>query len=110
RAEQIAQQQAQFDKEQALKKHLQSYIDRFRYKASKAKQAQSRIKALERLQAEAPLRAQSAIQFQVLSPAKLPNPLVTMRDVQGGYGEKIVLKRIQLNLVPGSRIGLLGRN
>ncbi|PTB87708.1 ABC transporter ATP-binding protein, partial [Pseudidiomarina aestuarii] len=55
-AEQIAQQQAQFEKEQAQRKHLQSYIDRFRYKASKAKQAQSRIKALERLQASAPLR------------------------------------------------------
>jgi len=110
RAEQLAQQQAQFDKEQAVKKHLQTYIDRFRYKASKAKQAQSRIKALEKLQAEAPLRAQSAIQFSFPEPAKLPNPLVTMRNVQGGYGDHIVLNKIQLNLVPGSRIGLLGRN
>lgn len=110
RAEQIAQQQAAFVKEQAVRKHLQSYIDRFRYKASKAKQAQSRIKALERLQAQAPLRAQSAIQFHFAEPTKLPNPLLTMREAKAGYGDTTILNHIQLNLVPGSRIGLLGRN
>ncbi|WP_417657021.1 ATP-binding cassette domain-containing protein [Pseudidiomarina aestuarii] len=109
-AEQIAQQQAQFEKEQAQRKHLQSYIDRFRYKASKAKQAQSRIKALERLQASAPLRAASGFQFAFRPPVALPNPLLTLSKVQAGYGDKVVLQNIQFNLVPGSRIGLLGRN
>ncbi len=109
-AEQLAQQQAQFEKEQAQKKHLQSYIDRFRYKASKAKQAQSRIKALERLQASAPLRAASGFNFSFKPPAQLPNPLLSMEKVQAGYGDSVVLKDIKFNLVPGSRIGLLGRN
>src|SRR5690606_32508157 len=109
-AEQLAQQQAQFEKEQAQRKHLQSYIDRFRYKASKAKQAQSRIKALERLQASAPLRAASGFQFAFKEPEQLPNPLLTLEKVQAGYGDTVVLKNIQFNLVPGSRIGLLGRN
>lgn len=109
-AEQLAQQQAQFEKEQAQRKHLQSYIDRFRYKASKAKQAQSRIKALERLQASAPLRAASGFQFSFKEPDQLPNPLLTLDKVQAGYGDTVILKNIQFNLVPGSRIGLLGRN
>lgn len=109
-AEHIAQQQAQFEKEQAQRKHLQSYIDRFRYKASKAKQAQSRIKALERLQASAPLRAASGFNFQFKPPAQLPNPLLTLEKVQAGYGDSIILRDIKFNLVPGSRIGLLGRN
>lgn len=109
-AEQLAQQQAQFEKEQAQRKHLQSYIDRFRYKASKAKQAQSRIKALERLQASAPLRAASGFNFQFKEPAQLPNPLLTLENVQAGYGDTVILRDIKFNLVPGSRIGLLGRN
>src|SRR5690554_764119 len=109
-AEHIAQQQAQFEKEQTQRKHLQSYIDRFRYKASKAKQAQSRIKALERLQASAPLRAASGFNFQFKPPAQLPNPLLTLEKVQAGYGANVILRDIKFNLVPGSRIGLLGRN
>ena len=109
-AEQLAQQQAQFEKEQSQRKHLQSYIDRFRYKASKAKQAQSRIKALERLQASAPLRAASGFQFSFRPPEQLPNPLLTLEKVQAGYGATVILQDIKFNLVPGSRIGLLGRN
>jgi ATP-binding cassette subfamily F protein 3 len=109
-AEQIAQQQAQFEKEQAQRKHLQKYIDRFRYKASKAKQAQSRVKALERLTASAPLVANSQFQFQFRAPEQLPNPLLTLDEVQAGYGDTVILQSIKFNLVPGSRIGLLGRN
>lgn len=109
-AEHIAQQQAQFEKEQTQRKHLQSYIDRFRYKASKAKQAQSRIKALARLQASAPLRAASGFNFQFKPPTQLPNPLLTLEKVQAGYGDTVILRNIKFNLVPGSRIGLLGRN
>lgn len=109
-SERLAQQQAQFDKEQAQRKHLQAYIDRFRYKASKARQAQSRIKALERLQSSAPLLADSCFQFSFREPVALPNPLLTLAKVQAGYGDHIVLRDIKFNLVPGSRIGLLGRN
>ncbi len=109
-SERLAQQQAQFDKEQAQRKHLQAYIDRFRYKASKARQAQSRIKALERLTSAAPLLAESGFQFSFREPLALPNPLLTLARVQAGYGDKVVLRDIKFNLVPGSRIGLLGRN
>ncbi|RUO62983.1 ATP-binding cassette domain-containing protein [Pseudidiomarina insulisalsae] len=109
-AEQLAQQQAQFEKEQAQRKHLQSYIDRFRYKASKARQAQSRIKALERLTSSAPLVANSQFQFQFRKPEQLPTPLLALDNVQAGYGDKVILEHIKFNLVPGSRIGLLGRN
>jgi len=109
-SERLAQQQAQFDKEQTQRKHLQAYIDRFRYKASKARQAQSRIKALERLQSSAPLLADSGFQFSFREPLALPNPLLTLARVQAGYGDKVVLRDIKFNLVPGSRIGLLGRN
>ncbi|MEA3588327.1 ATP-binding cassette domain-containing protein [Pseudidiomarina sp. 1APP75-27a] len=109
-AEQIAQQQAQFEKEQAQRKHLQTYIDRFRYKASKAKQAQSRIKALERLQSSAPIVANSQFQFRFRKPMQLPNPLLTLENVQAGYGDTVILRSIKFDLVPGSRIGLLGRN
>ena len=109
-SERLAQQQAQFDKEQAQRKHLQAYIDRFRYKASKARQAQSRIKALERLQSSAPLLADSGFQFRFREPVALPNPLLTLAKVQAGYGDHVVLRDIKFNLVPGSRIGLLGRN
>lgn len=109
-AEQIAQQQAQFEKEQAQRKHLQKYIDRFRYKASKARQAQSRIKALERLTASAPLVANSQFQFRFRPPEQLPTPLLTLDNVQAGYGQTVILQSIKFNLVPGSRIGLLGRN
>lgn len=109
-SERLAQQQAQFEKEQVQRKHLQSYIDRFRYKASKARQAQSRIKALERLQSSAPLLADSSFQFSFREPLALPNPLLTLARVQAGYNDKVVLRDIKFNLVPGSRIGLLGRN
>ena len=110
RAEQLAQQQSQFEKAQVMRQHLQAYVDRFRYKASKAKQAQSRLKAIEKLPTQAPLRAQSDIQFRFFEPPQLPNPLMTLRDAQAGYGETTILEQIKLNLVPGTRLGLLGRN
>lgn len=110
RAEQLAQQQSQYEKAQAIKQHLQAYVDRFRYKASKAKQAQSRLKAIEKLPSQAPLRAEAGFQFQFYPPQQLPNPLMSLRDVEVGYGDKVVLGSIKLNLVPGTRLGLLGRN
>lgn len=110
RAEQLAQQQSQYEKAQVMREHLQKYVDRFRYKASKAKQAQSRLKAIEKLPTQAPLRAQADIQFKFLAPPQLPNPLMTLRDTRAGYGDTTILQHIKLNLVPGTRLGLLGRN
>lgn len=110
RAEHIAQQQSEYEKAQVMRQHLQAYVDRFRYKASKAKQAQSRLKAIEKLPNQAPLRAESGIDFHFLTPEKLPNPLLTLRDAKAGYGDTTILEQIKLNLVPGTRLGLLGRN
>ncbi|MGM0906443.1 MAG: ribosomal protection-like ABC-F family protein [Pseudomonadota bacterium] len=110
RAEHMAQQQSEYEKAQVMRQHLQAYVDRFRYKASKAKQAQSRLKAIEKLPNQAPLRAESGIDFHFLTPEKLPNPLLTLRDAKAGYGDTTILEKIKLNLVPGTRLGLLGRN
>ncbi|WP_028115675.1 ATP-binding cassette domain-containing protein [Ferrimonas senticii] len=110
RAERMAQQQAAFDKQQREKAHMQSFVDRFRAKASKAKQAQSRLKALEKLTMSAPSHADSHFNMAFREPAALPSPLLQMSEVQGGYGDTVILNKIKLNLVPGSRIGLLGRN
>lgn len=110
RAERLVQQQAIYNKQQKQRTHLQKYIDRFRYKASKARQAQSRIKALEKLQATAPLVAASGFDFTFAEPTALSSPLIALNDVTAGYGEKTILKHIRLNLQPGARIGLLGRN
>ena len=110
RAEKLAQQQSMFEKQQREVAHMQSYIDRFRYKASKAKQAQSRIKAMERMELISAANADSQFSFQFRQPDALPMPLLTMEEVCAGYGDTLILDNIKLNLVPGSRIGLLGRN
>lgn len=110
RAEQMVQQQAMFEKQQRQVAHLQSFIDRFRAKATKAKQAQSRIKALERMTMLAPAHVDSPFEFEFLDPRALPNPLLKMENVRGGYADKTILQSINFQLLPGSRIGLLGRN
>ncbi|KGD79551.1 ABC transporter ATP-binding protein [Tatumella morbirosei] len=110
RATRLAQQQALYQSQQDKVEHLQHYIDRFRAKATKARQAQSRIKMLERMELIAPAHVDNPFSFQFLPPESLPNPLLKMEKVTAGYGEKVILNSIKLNLVPGSRIGLLGRN
>ncbi|RUT64680.1 ABC transporter ATP-binding protein (plasmid) [Morganella morganii] len=110
RAEKMAQQQAQYESQQLHRAHLQKYVDRFRAQATKAKQAQSRLKMLERMELIAPALADNPFRFSFRPPETLPNPLLKMEKVSAGYGEKVVLDNIKLNLVPGSRIGLLGRN
>ncbi|QHM73541.1 ABC transporter ATP-binding protein [Mixta intestinalis] len=110
RAVKLSQQQSQYEHQQRKVAHLQSYIDRFRAKASKAKQAQSRIKMLERMELISPAHVDNPFSFSFREPESLPNPLLNMEKVSAGYGERIVLDSIKLNLVPGSRIGLLGRN
>jgi ATP-binding cassette subfamily F protein 3 len=110
RAEKLAQQQASYDKQQKQIGHMHSYIDRFRYKASKAKQAQSRIKALEKMEELLPAHIDSQFNFSFRVPDALPMPLLTLEKVCAGYDDLLILDKIELNLVPGSRIGLLGRN
>ena len=106
----LAQQQSLYESQQQKVAHLQSYIDRFRAKATKAKQAQSRIKMLEKMELIAPAHVDNPFHFNFKPSEFLPSPLLMMDKVVAGYGDKIVLEKIKLNLVPGSRIGLLGRN
>ncbi|MBV2130848.1 ATP-binding cassette domain-containing protein [Arsukibacterium indicum] len=110
RAEQLSQHQANFDKQQRQVAHLQKFIDRFKAQATKARQAQSRIKALERMTILAPAHVDSPFSFSFREPKSLPNPLLKMDNVQAGYADKVILSQIKFQLLPGSRIGLLGRN
>jgi ATP-binding cassette subfamily F protein 3 len=110
RAEQLAQQQAMFVQQQKQVKHIQSYVDRFRYKASKARQAQSRIKMLERMERIAPAHVDSPFRFHFFEPKKQPQHLLGLSEAAVGYGETVVLDNIDLHLAAGDRIGLLGVN
>ncbi|WP_034917527.1 ABC transporter ATP-binding protein [Erwinia sp. 9145] len=110
RATRLSQQQSLFEHQQKKVAHLHSFIDRFKAKASKARQAQSRIKMLERMELIAPAHVDNPFTFSFREPESLPNPLLKMEKVSAGYGDRTILDAIKLNLVPGSRIGLLGRN
>jgi ATP-binding cassette subfamily F protein 3 len=113
RAEKLAQQQSMFVRQQKDIKHIQSYVDRFRFKASKARQAQSRLKMLERMTLIAPAHVDSPFRFHFLEPKKKPQHLLGLLDVDVGYADSeqvTVLKGINLNLMAGDRIGLLGVN
>jgi len=110
RAETLAHQQAAFDKQQAELRHMQTFIDRFRAQANKARQVQSRIKALERMQTVAPVHADSPYRFSFTNPQKMSNPLLTLDDVTLGYGDQPVLQSIRRSVLPGERIGVLGVN
>ena len=110
RAERLAQQQQAFEKQQAQRAHMESFIRRFKAQATKARQAQSRIKALERLEELAPAHVDSPFDFRFREADKVSSPLLDMAEASLGYGAKIVLDKVKLQLVPGARIGLLGPN
>lgn len=111
RAEHLAQQEIQYQKQQKEAAHLTAFVDRFRAKASKAKQAQSRLKRLEKLPDLAPAHVDTQFTFSFEEPESLPYPLLSLTESLCGYSEQaIILKEVGLTLVPGSRIGLLGRN
>ena len=113
RSEQLAQQQALHARQQKQIAHIQGYVDRFRYKASKARQAQSRLKMLERMQKIAPAHVDSPFRFHFAEPKKQPQHLLGLTDVAVGYadgGEGPVLDSINLQISAGDRIGLLGVN
>ena len=110
RAAQLAQQQSLYERQQREIRHMMSFVERFRAKASKARQAQSRLKALERMERIAPAHVDSPFEFAFLAPQKLPRPLLALEQQSVGYGERVVLQSLNMTIAPGARIALLGRN
>ena len=110
RAERLAQQQQAYEKQQAQRAHMEKFIARFKAQATKARQAQSRIKALERLEELAPAHIDSPFDFSFRESDKISSPLLNLSEARLGYGDKTVLEKLKLQLVPGARIGLLGPN
>ncbi|MDP3246661.1 MAG: ATP-binding cassette domain-containing protein [Polaromonas sp.] len=117
RAEQMALQATAYSKQQDKMAHLQKFIDRFKAKASKAKQAQSRVKALERMEKIGPVLADAEFTFEFSEPQNLPNPMLAMQDVSFGYppavegGEPtLIVRNVSKSVLAGQRIGILGAN
>lgn len=110
RAEKLAQQQSSYLKQQREIAHMQSFVNRFKAQATKARQAQSRIKALERMELIAQAHVDSPFDFGFAKPGRMPNPLLTLDKVDVGYGQTCVIKHAGLSISPGDRIGLLGPN
>src|SRR3984957_1049857 len=110
RAAELAEQSALFTRQQQQIRHMASFVERFRAQATKARQAQSRLKALERMQRIAPAHVDSPFEFEFRQPDKLPRPLLALENQSAGYAERLLLERITLTLAPGDRVALLGRN
>ncbi|MDZ5604869.1 ATP-binding cassette domain-containing protein [Pseudomonas sp. RP23018S] len=110
RAERLAQQQQAYEKQQAQRAHMEKYIARFKAQATKARQAQSRIKALERMEELSAAHVDSPFDFVFRESHKLSNPLLDLSEGRLGYADKVILDKVKLQLVPGARIGLLGPN
>ncbi|WP_051067808.1 ATP-binding cassette domain-containing protein [Marinobacter santoriniensis] len=110
RSERLSQQQANYERQQARIAEIQRFVDRFKAKATKARQAQSRVKALERMERIAPAHVDSPFSFSFPMAEKVSNPLLSIRNGRAGYGETVILDKLNLTLLPGSRIGLLGPN
>ncbi len=114
RSEQLVLQQAAFSKQQDKIAHLQKFIDRFKAKASKAKQAQSRVKALERMEKVAPMLTSAEFTFEFKEPGNLPNPMLSISHANFGYQvdgqEKVIIRNVSRSVNAGQRIGILGAN
>ena len=110
RSERLAQQQSNYERQQAHIAEIQRFIDRFKAKATKARQAQSRVKALERMERIAPAHVDSPFSFEFPMADKVSNPLLSIRNGVAGHGQTAILNNINVTLLPGSRIGLLGPN
>ena len=110
RAERLAQQQQAYEKQQAQRAHMEKYIARFKAQATKARQAQSRIKALERMEELSAAHVDSPFNFVFRESDKISSPLLDMSEARLGYGDKTILEKVKLQLAPGARIGLLGPN
>jgi ATP-binding cassette subfamily F protein 3 len=110
RAARLANQQVVYEKQQREIAHIRTYVDRFRAKATKARQAQSRLKALRRMEVIAPAHVDSPFHFKFPAPEKNPHPLLQLSDLAVGYCGEPILTNLEFSLVPGDRIGLLGPN
>ena len=110
RSERLAQQQQAYEKQLETRAHLQKYIDRFKAQATKAKQAQSRIKQLERMQELSAAHVDTPFTFSFREPTKMSSPLLELEHADIGYGEKLIVTNVNLQITPNSRIGLLGMN
>ncbi len=110
RAERLAAQQSMHEKQRREIAHLEQFVERFRAKATKARQAQSRLKALDRMEEIAAAHVDTQFTFRFMAPAGFSDPLLSLEDAAVGYGGKAVLERVTLTLRPGARLGLLGRN
>jgi ATP-binding cassette, subfamily F, member 3 len=110
RAAQLAQQGSLYAKQQREVAHMEDFVRRFRASATKARQAQSRIKALERMQLIAPAHVDSPFEFSFAEPLKLPRPLLAIQQQSAGYGDRVLLEKVSITIYPGDRISLLGRN
>jgi ATP-binding cassette subfamily F protein 3 len=117
RAERMVLQQASFEKQKEKMAHLQKFIDRFKAQASKAKQAQSRVKALDRMERLAPVLTSREFSFEFREPLSLPNPMLSLKDVECGYAslvegepDKVIVRNISRSVLAGQRIGILGAN
>jgi ATP-binding cassette, subfamily F, member 3 len=110
RSERLSQQASAFSRQQDKIAQLQRFIDRFKAKASKAKQAQSRVKALARMEKIAPVLTASDFSFEFREPANLPNPMLSFRDLSAGYGDTVIVRDVSRSVLAGQRIGVLGAN
>jgi ATP-binding cassette, subfamily F, member 3 len=110
RAARLAVQQAMYEKQQREIAHMTGFVERFRAKASKARQAQSRLKALGRLERIAPAHVDAPFDFAFPAPERSPDPLLALEDATLGYPDRAVLDRVEMSLRPGARLGLLGPN
>jgi ATP-binding cassette, subfamily F, member 3 len=110
RAERLSLQQQAFDKQQDRIAHLQKFIDRFKAKATKAKQAQSRVKQLERMERIAPVLSAADFAFEFREPEALPNPMLSLQELDCGYGQAAIVRSIERSVLAGQRIGILGAN
>jgi ATP-binding cassette subfamily F protein 3 len=110
RATALLVQQATYEKQQKQLAHLQSFVNRFRAKASKARQAQSRLKAIERMDLVCAVQTESPFQFEFKPPEQCPNPLMTLQHARIAYGNNIILSNLNVSLSPKDRIAILGPN
>jgi len=110
RAARLAEQQAAHEQQRQTIARMEQFIDRFRAKATKARAAQSRLKALERMRLVAPVQAANPFRFEFREPEPPGNPLLTLDDATLGYGDDAVLEAVSVQLAPGDRVGLLGAN
>lgn len=110
RASELLIQQAHYEKQQKQIAHMHDFVERFRYKATKARQAQSRLKAIERIELVSAVQSETPFSFQFPDPGNIPNPLLTLNHVDVGYGERTIIKNLNFSITPKDRIAILGPN